>query len=70
MCNCGRSGYKISGNTDTTPCSRCLIMNSFKAALLFLVLAHPETYKITGGSVYIHALVFGLITYLIMLKSS
>lgn len=73
MCKCA-SGYNTSAHkVNDLPekrCTRCLIMASLQGAVLFFVLAHPETYKITGGDVLVHAIVFGLIAYLMMLKGA
>jgi hypothetical protein len=50
------------------------LMPTVKAALLFLVLAHPQTYtlvsgltKVTGTNLlYLHSLVFAILAYLLL----
>ena len=57
-----------AGESSDATCPRCKLMYSLQAAVLFFIIANPETYKLTGGNVLLHSLVYGLVVYLLMLK--
>lgn len=80
---CPCSGYTTpGGSTGECRCGKNKALYSFQSALLFFIVAHPQTYKFvksilgnwvasdsglaTTAGVLVHAIVYGLIVYLLM----
>lgn len=76
VCNC-KSTYTATASGALPPppvivdevspkpvkCFQCNLLFALKAGALFYIIAHPEVYKLTGGDVLLHALVFALIVF-------
>ena len=76
------SGYTTPGGSSTCSCGKKKALYSFQSALIFFIVAHPETYKFvksilgnwvasdsglaTTAGVLVHAIVYGLIVYGLM----
>lgn len=43
------------------PCMKCATMKALQLGALFFVIANPEVYKLTGGDVLLHSLVFAIV---------
>lgn len=50
------------------PCMKCATMKALQLGALFFVLANPEVYKLTGGDVLLHSLVFALVILIMSWK--
>ena len=48
---------------------KCNAMKSLQYGALFFIIAHPDVYKLTGGDVFLHALVFALVVLLLKTKN-
>lgn len=47
--------------TVPKPCMKCATMKALQLGALFFIIANPELYKLTGGDVLLHSLVFALV---------
>lgn len=59
MCNC----------KDSKSCMKCNALKSLQYGALFFIIASPDVYKLTGGDVFLHALVFALVVLLLKTKN-
>lgn len=50
------------------PCMKCATMKALQLGALFFVIANPEVYKLTGGDVLLHSLVFALVILIMTWK--
>jgi hypothetical protein len=47
---------------------KCNAMKSLQYGALFFIIASPDVYKLTGGDVLLHSLVFALVVLLLKTK--
>lgn len=49
-------------------CMKCTAMKALQLGALFFVIANPEVYKLTGGDVLLHSLVFAVVIMIMTWK--
>lgn len=60
----------VASATPAKPafCARCTAMKGLQLGALFFVIANPEVYKLTGGDVLLHSLVFAVVIMIMSWK--
>lgn len=75
MCNCKSYYTGSDAPTVSAPppankgCFKCNLMKSLQLGAIFFIIANPEMYKLTGGDVLLHSLVFALIILFLAMRN-